>query len=132
MRSIVEQPLEHRIEDKRVCQPGRLAGDNRRPCLGLHGQDHRPNSTEHRRTGSADPCERMDGRDHDRGVQSSTNTLFPTTTAFNAPNVDRFTLDKGYVTIGDVQQFPLYSRVGLDYLPFGLSTGVRRTTCCRS
>jgi hypothetical protein len=58
--------------------------------------------------------------------ESGTNSLFPTTTSFNAPNVDRFTLDKGFVTIGDVQRFPLYSRVGLDYLPFGLSTGVHR------
>jgi len=62
----------------------------------------------------------------DVSFQSPTNSLFPTTPSFNATNVDRFTLDKGYVTIGDVQRFPLYSRVGLDYLPFGLSTGVHR------
>jgi uncharacterized coiled-coil protein SlyX len=60
------------------------------------------------------------------GYESGTSTLFPTTPSFNVAGVDRFTLDKGYVTIGDTQKFPLYARAGLDYLPFGLSTGVHR------
>jgi hypothetical protein len=61
--------------------------------------------------------------------QSGTSTLFPTTPGFNTPattGVDRITLDKGYITIGDVQRFPLYAKTGLDYLPFGVSTGVHR------
>lgn len=58
--------------------------------------------------------------------QSATNALFPTNPSFNPSNVDRFTLDKGFITVGDVQRFPLYVKAGLDYLPFGLSTGVHR------
>ncbi len=57
---------------------------------------------------------------------SGTNVLFPTTPTFNT-GVDRLTLDKGYVAIGDVQRFPLFAKAGLDYLTFGTSTGVHRT-----
>ncbi len=56
---------------------------------------------------------------------SGTSALFPTTPAFNT-GVDRVTLDKAYVTIGDTQKFPLFTKAGLDYLPFGISTGVPR------
>ena len=42
-------------------------------------------------------------------------------------NVDRITLDKGYVIIGDPRRFPIYLKAGLDYLPFGTSTGVHRS-----
>jgi uncharacterized coiled-coil protein SlyX len=58
--------------------------------------------------------------------ESPTSTLFPTNPSFNTAGVDRFTLDKGYVTIGDTLKFPLYARTGLDYLPFGISTGSHR------
>ena len=56
---------------------------------------------------------------------SGTNVLFPTTQGFNV-GVDRLTLDKAFVTIGDVQRFPLFVKAGLDYLPFGVSTGIQR------
>jgi hypothetical protein len=56
---------------------------------------------------------------------SGTSVLFPTTPAFNT-GVDRVTLDKAYVTIGDIQKFPLFAKAGRDYLPFGISTGVHR------
>jgi uncharacterized coiled-coil protein SlyX len=56
---------------------------------------------------------------------SGTSVLFPTTNGFNA-GVDRFTVDRGTVTIGDVQRFPLYVKAGRDVLAFGTSTGVHR------
>ena len=52
--------------------------------------------------------------------------LFPTTPAFNT-GVDRLTLDKAYIMIGDTQRFPIFAKAGLDYLDFGTSTGVHRT-----
>lgn len=51
-----------------------------------------------------------------------TNVLFPTTNGFNA-SVDRFTLDQGYMTLGDTQRFPPYLTAGRVVLPFGISTG---------
>jgi cell division protein FtsB len=51
-----------------------------------------------------------------------TNVLFPTTSGFNA-GVDRFTLDQGYVTLGDTQRFPPFLTAGRVVLPFGVSTG---------
>jgi uncharacterized coiled-coil protein SlyX len=57
---------------------------------------------------------------------SGTSILFPTTPTFNT-GVDRLTLDKAYVTIGDTQRFPIFAKAGLDYLDFGTSTGVHRT-----
>jgi uncharacterized coiled-coil protein SlyX len=56
---------------------------------------------------------------------SGTSVLFPTTNGFNA-GVDRFTVDRGTVTIGDVQRFPLYVKTGRDVLSFGTSTGIHR------
>jgi hypothetical protein len=55
-----------------------------------------------------------------------TNVLFPTTNASNL-GVDRFTVDRASVFIGDVQRFPLYLKAGFDVLPFGTSTGVHRS-----
>ncbi len=40
--------------------------------------------------------------------------------------IDRVNLDRGYFTLGDVQRFPLYLRLGKQPLPFGTSTGVHR------
>jgi len=51
-----------------------------------------------------------------------TNVLFPTTNGFNA-SVDRFTLDQGYITLGDTQRFPPWLTAGRVVLPFGISTG---------
>jgi len=55
----------------------------------------------------------------------SNNVLFPTTPSFGA-TPDSFIVDRGTVTIGDVQRFPLFAKVGRDVLPFGTSTGVHR------
>jgi hypothetical protein len=52
-----------------------------------------------------------------------TNVLFPTTTTGFSTGVDRFTLDLGYVTLGDTQRFPPYLTAGKLVLPFGVSTG---------
>jgi hypothetical protein len=41
--------------------------------------------------------------------------------------VDRLTVDRAYVLIGDVQRFPFYMQAGLDVLNFGTSTGVHRS-----
>ena len=57
--------------------------------------------------------------------QSATSILFPTTPSFNT-GVDRFTADKAFLTIGDIQKFPLFASAGLKYLEFGSSTGVHR------
>ncbi len=56
---------------------------------------------------------------------SGTSVLFPTNQGFNA-GVDRLTVDRATVTIGDVQRFPLFAKVGRDVLAFGSSTGVHR------
>ena len=56
---------------------------------------------------------------------TGTSILFPTTTGFNA-SVDRLTVDRGTITFGDVQRFPLYVKVGRDVLAYGTSTGVHR------
>jgi uncharacterized coiled-coil protein SlyX len=53
------------------------------------------------------------------------SVLFPTTSGFNAA-VDRVTVDRGTITIGDVQRFPLYVKAGRDVVAFGTSTGVHR------
>ena len=57
--------------------------------------------------------------------QSATSILFPTTPSFNT-GVDRFTADKAFLTIGDIQKFPLFASAGLKYLEFGSSSGVHR------
>ena len=56
---------------------------------------------------------------------SGTDVLFPTTTGFRT-GVDRLTVEKASVTIGDTQRFPLFAKGGLDVLTFGTSTGFAR------
>lgn len=56
---------------------------------------------------------------------SGSGIQFQSTDGF-ATGVDRLTVDRAVVTIGDVQRFPLFLRVGRDVLPFGSSTGVHR------
>ena len=56
--------------------------------------------------------------------ESGTDTTFATTTA--TPGVDRFTLDRTNIRIGDFTQFPIAARLGREVLPFGTSTGVAR------
>jgi hypothetical protein len=51
-----------------------------------------------------------------------TNILFPTTNGFQT-GVDRFTLDQGFITIGNTQRFPAFVNAGRVVLPFGISTG---------
>ena len=58
---------------------------------------------------------------------ASSNVLFPTAPSFGISSVDRFVLDRGLVTIGDVQRFPIFLKAGRDVLNFGTSTGVHRT-----
>src|SRR4029077_4961917 len=54
--------------------------------------------------------------------ESGVRTTFPDT----APGVDRFSLDRTHVLIGDFTQFPIAARVGREVLHFGTSTGVAR------
>lgn len=56
---------------------------------------------------------------------SGTNVLFPTTEGFST-GVDRITVQRGTITVGDTQRFPLFARAGLDTLEFGTSTGILR------
>lgn len=62
---------------------------------------------------------------------SGTSAVFPTAqnnvTSTTANGVDRLTVDRAAITIGDVQRFPLYAKVGRDVLSFGTSTGIHRT-----
>jgi uncharacterized coiled-coil protein SlyX len=62
---------------------------------------------------------------------SGTSTTFPTTPIVIAPGVptavvDRFTLDRTHISIGDFTQFPIAARLGREVLHFGTSTGVAR------
>ena len=57
------------------------------------------------------------------GVRTGSGTA--TATAIGSA-VDRINLDRAYFTIGDLQRFPLYLRVGRQPLPFGTSSGVQR------
>ncbi len=54
------------------------------------------------------------------------SVLFPTNQGTNL-GVDRITVDRATVYVGDLQRFPLYMKVGRDVLPFGTSTGVHRS-----
>jgi hypothetical protein len=54
-----------------------------------------------------------------------TGTLFPTTTGTTA-GVDRFTLDRAHISIGDFTQFPIGARFGREVVHFGTTTGVAR------
>jgi len=56
---------------------------------------------------------------------SGSGTMFTTTTGTTA-GVDRFTLDRAHISIGDVTQFPIAARFGQEVLHFGTSTGIAR------
>ena len=51
------------------------------------------------------------------------NPIVPTTPGVG---VDRFTLDRTHISIGDLMQFPIAARFGVETLHFGTSTGVAR------
>ena len=60
---------------------------------------------------------------------SGTGTTFATGNVIaNLPGagVDRFTLDRTHISIGDFTQFPIAARLGREVLHFGTSTGVAR------
>jgi hypothetical protein len=54
-----------------------------------------------------------------------TDVLFPTSIGTIA-GVDRITLDRTHILIGDEMQFPILARFGFEVLHFGTSTGVAR------
>lgn len=56
-----------------------------------------------------------------------TSVLFPTNQG-NPSGVDRMTVDRAMITVGDPMRFPLYAKVGRDVIPFGSSTGLSRTS----
>jgi hypothetical protein len=64
--------------------------------------------------------------------ESGTGAIFPTgnqpVVPTNVPGigVDRFTLDRTHITVGDLMQFPIAARFGVEVLHFGTSTGVAR------
>jgi hypothetical protein len=55
----------------------------------------------------------------------TTGPLFPTTLGTGAA-IDRFTLDRAHISVGDLMQFPLAARFGREVMHFGSSTGVAR------
>ena len=59
------------------------------------------------------------------GFDNGTNLAVSTTNGFNT-GVDRLTVSRATLTIGDLQRFPIYVKAGRDVLPFGISTGVHR------
>ena len=50
----------------------------------------------------------------------------PTFLTTTATGVDRFTLDRTHILIGDLTRFPIAARLGREVLHFGTSTGVAR------
>jgi len=56
---------------------------------------------------------------------TTTGPLFPTTLG-TAAAIDRFTLDRTHISVGDLMQFPLAARFGREVVHFGSSTGVAR------
>ena len=63
---------------------------------------------------------------------NGTGAIFPTgnqpVVPTNVPGVgvDRFTLDRTHISVGDLMQFPIAARFGVETLHFGTSTGVAR------
>ncbi len=63
---------------------------------------------------------------------NGTGAIFPTgnqpVVPTNLPGVgvDRFTLDRTHISVGDLMQFPIAARFGVEVLHFGTSTGVAR------
>jgi hypothetical protein len=64
------------------------------------------------------------------GFDPGLNPLFPTSQAGSTAGlgIDRITVDRATVTIGDPLRFPLFLRGGRDVIPFGTSTGFTRTS----
>jgi len=64
------------------------------------------------------------------GFDPGLNPLFPTSQAGTAAGlgIDRITVDRATVTVGDPLRFPLFVRGGRDVIPFGTSTGFTRTS----
>ncbi len=50
----------------------------------------------------------------------------PVFTGIPGTGVDRFTLDRTHILVGDLMQFPIAARFGVETLHFGTSTGVAR------
>jgi hypothetical protein len=48
--------------------------------------------------------------------------LFPTSEG-DVVGVDRFTVRRGIITIGNTEKYPVYATTGRDFVPFGISTG---------
>ena len=57
------------------------------------------------------------------GVRSGSRVA---STGVRETAIDRISLNRASVTIGDIQRFPLYLQAGLQTLPFGTSTGLHR------
>lgn len=62
---------------------------------------------------------------------NGTGAIFPTGnspvfTGLPGTGVDRFTLDRTHILVGDLMQFPIAARFGVETLHFGTSTGVAR------
>jgi hypothetical protein len=61
---------------------------------------------------------------------NGTGAIFPTGNSPVVPalatGVDRFTLDRTHILVGDLMQFPIAARFGVEALHFGTSTGVAR------
>ena len=63
---------------------------------------------------------------------NGTGAIFPTGNQPVVPanivgvGVDRFTLDRTHIAVGDLMQFPIAARFGVEVLHFGTSTGVAR------
>ena len=62
---------------------------------------------------------------------NGTGAIFPTGNQPVVPGVpgvgvDRFTLDRTHILVGDLMQFPIAARFGVETLHFGTSTGVAR------
>jgi hypothetical protein len=53
---------------------------------------------------------------------SGDDFVFPTTEG-DAVGVDRFTVRRGTITIGNTEKYPVYATTGRDFVPFGISTG---------
>src|SRR5262245_58037109 len=57
--------------------------------------------------------------------EKGTGATFPTTVGTTV-GVERFTLDRTHILVGDETQFPLLARFGFEVMHFGTSTGVAR------
>jgi hypothetical protein len=62
---------------------------------------------------------------------NGTGAIFPTGNSPVIPTipgvgVDRFTLDRTHILVGDLMQFPIAARFGVEVVHFGTSTGVAR------